>query len=138
MQVRFTVFGIPVPQGSKQPFTFRDKETGQVRASLSEAGGKNLAIWRNDISVIAQQHRPEQLFDEAVAVKLRFYFIRPKSISEKKRPLPCVKPDIDKLTRAVFDAMKGKIYTDDARVCDLQVKKRYDVTPRVEVEVKPI
>ena len=136
--ISFTVYGNPIPQGSKQPFTFKDKNTGKVRASLSDSSGKNLATWRNDVSVIAQQNRPENIFDDAVSVTLRFFFVRPKSISEKKRPYPNVKPDVDKITRAIFDAMKGKIYTDDARVCDLVVKKRYDTTPRVEIEVEPL
>lgn len=134
--IAFTVYGIPRPQGSKQPFTFRDKRTGKVRASLSESGGKNLAAWRNDVSIMAQQHRPEKPFDEAVSVTLKFYFIRPKSISKKKRPYPSVRPDIDKLTRAIFDALKGKVYTDDSRVCDLIALKRYDDVSRVEIEVE--
>ena len=136
--IKFTVYGNAVPQGSKMPFTFKDKKTGRIRASMTESSGKNLASWRNDVSIIAQQHRPEKPFDGAVEVVLKFYFLRPKSVSANKRPYPCVKPDVDKITRAIFDAMKGKIYTDDARVCDLGVKKRYDDVPRVEVEVTPM
>ncbi len=136
--IRFVVYGIPVSQGSKQPFVFKDKKTGKARAALSETGGKKLAAWRSDVSMMAQQHRPDEPFDEAVVLNLRFYFLRPKSVSKKKRPYPSVKPDIDKLTRAIFDALKGKIYTDDARVCELHVYKYYDTTPRVEVEAAEI
>ena len=133
--IKFTVYGSPVPQGSKQPYTFKDKVTGQIRASLSESGGKNLAAWRNDISVIAQRYRPEKPFDSAVGIKLIFYSLRPQSVNEKKRPYPSVRPDIDKLSRAVLDGLKGKVFTDDSRVCNLIALKRYDNTPRVEVEV---
>ena len=136
--IRFTVYGVPVSQGNKTPFTFRDKNSGKVRASMSERNNKGLEAWRHDVSMIAQQHRPDKPYDGPVAVTLRFFFIRPKSVSEKKRPLPIVKPDIDKITRAIFDALKGKIYTDDSRVCDLITSKRYDDTPRVEIEVEEL
>ena len=98
---------------------------------MAESSGKNLATWRNDVSTIAQQHRPEKPFDGAVEVILKFYFLRPKSVSAKKRPYPCVKPDVDKITRAIFDAMKGRLPM--MPWCATVVKKRYDDVPRVEV-----
>ena len=38
-------------------------------------------------------------YDGAVKIDIEFGFIRPKSVSMKKRPYMVVKPDIDKLAR---------------------------------------
>ena len=69
-------------------------------------------------------------------MSLAFYFSRPKSVSYKKRPDHTVKPDIDKLIRAVLDALTGIFYADDAQVDELYVTKMYGDPPRVEVEVR--
>ena len=59
--------------------------------------------------------------DGALGVALWFYLAKPKSV---QRQYPAVVPDIDKLARAILDALK-KVITDDARIVDLFVRKRY-------------
>jgi crossover junction endodeoxyribonuclease RusA len=69
-------------------------------------------------------------FEGAVEVRILFGILRPESVPARKRPHPTVKPDVDKLTRAVFDAISSVLYRDDAQVVHLQVRKRYvDVGP---------
>nr|DAN37658.1 MAG TPA: Endodeoxyribonuclease RusA [Caudoviricetes sp.] len=62
-----------------------------------------------------------------------------------KRPrwdVPAVKPDLDKLTRAVFDALTDAgVWRDDSRVVDMRVTKRYEdaeAVPGVWVEVQAL
>jgi Holliday junction resolvase RusA-like endonuclease len=69
-----------------------------------------------------------------LTVELWFWVQRPSSVT---RPYPSVVPDIDKLTRAVLDGMKGAI-EDDSRVVDLEVHERYateEIGPGVFVYV---
>jgi len=62
----------------------------------------------------------------AIDVDLTFYLPRPKSVSVTARPLPTVKPDVDKLERAVLDAMTmSGVIADDAQITDTSTRKRY-------------
>lgn len=50
------------------------------------------------------------------------------SATSKEAPLyHCVKPDASKLQRSSEDAMSGLAYEDDARICDMVIKKRWCV-----------
>lgn len=132
--IKFTVYGEAKPQGSSKAFVYKDK-AGRDRAAVT-SDNKGLKGWRNDVSTEAQKHVPASgLINGAVRLHLKFFLLRPPSVNSKTRPFPVVKPDIDKLTRAIMDGLSGKIYTDDARVVDLVISKRYDNPPRVEIEV---
>ena len=69
-------------------------------------------------------------------VSLGFAFLRPKSVSKKKRPYVTVKPDVDKLARAVLDAMTGVVFRDDAQVVKLEVEKQYSAMAGVGIAVR--
>ncbi|KKN86900.1 hypothetical protein LCGC14_0264630 [marine sediment metagenome] len=91
-----------------------------------------------DWEAIIRQHLGDaRALDGPVSVELWFFLKRPKSV--KDRPYPSVPPDIDKLTRATLDAIKGTI-EDDSRVVDLDVRKRYaedyGVAPGVMIYVQ--
>jgi len=53
---------------------------------------------------------------------------------------PTVKPDLDKLTRAVMDALtQAGAWTDDTRVTRIEAQKRYETTPGITgamIEIK--
>jgi crossover junction endodeoxyribonuclease RusA len=59
-----------------------------------------------------------------VRVMLDFALQRPKSLP-KRTSQHLKKPDIDKLARAVLDALTGILYRDDSEVVRLDVTKRY-------------
>ncbi len=125
--INFTVYGNPVPKGSTKAFVVNG------RACTTNANPKTKA-WQGLISSEAQRHRPDELYDGAVGISLLFYFQRPASVSEKKRPHMTVKPDSDKLIRSALDGLTGIIFTDDARVTHIIASKHYG-TPRVEITV---
>ena len=127
--IAFAVYGIAEPQGSSRAF---------VRGGRAVVTSDNpdLHTWRQVVAYTAQQHRPATLLRGPVSVGLRFYFHRPKSVSEKARPRPSVKPDLDKLARGILDALTGIIWVDDSQVVEfMHLGKYYDNAPRVEIEV---
>ena len=113
----FRVNGTPVPQGSM-------RTVGQGVVIHSNA--KHLKAWREHVATkahLAMLPSGDLLLDEPVYVRLEFYLPRPKSV---RRLLPHAKPDLDKLTRAVLDALTtARVYVDDSRVVECMASKQY-------------
>lgn len=125
----FIVYGIPQPKGSTRAFVKNGR-------TITTSANPRLKDWHNLVAMAAQEYRPKDgLITGTVGLSLKFHFVRPKSVSKKKRPYHTVKPDIDKLTRAVLDALTGIFYADDAQVDELVVEKGYSDSPRVEIWV---
>lgn len=80
------------------------------------------------------QVRPMQLLDCPLVMDICVYVPRPKSA--RKRKYPATKPDADNFVKLICDCCEGLIYTNDSRIVDLCVKKRYSDEPRVELEIK--
>ena len=124
-----TVYGVPAPQGSK---SFKGMRGGH--AILAESS-KKVKPWREAVKwaavdVMDRSKREyggfgqEEAFAGAVTVEVDFYFTHPKT--GKRRPTHSVKPDIDKLLRSTFDALKDAgVYEDDSRICSVVARKHY-------------
>ena len=65
-----------------------------------------------------------------------FQFIRPKSVTAKKRPRPSAKPDLSKLVRCVEDSLTGILIRDDSLVVDLVARKVYADCAGVTIELE--
>lgn len=116
--VQVRVDGIPVTQGSM-------KAVG--RGMLVHTKDKELKAWRALISeaLTAAGAQPVGLH-QPVHLEAVFYLPRPASVSVKKRPKPSAKSaDLDKLVRAVNDALTGVVIEDDAQVTSTNARKRY-------------
>lgn len=130
-ELTFFVEGRPVPQGSKKAF----KRGNQI--VLVEANPA-LKDWRGVVSLKAQNELAQlqviEPFTGPVGVELNFFMPKPKTV---KRDLPSVPPDLDKLVRAVFDALTdARVWTDDSLVCKLTASKQYEsFLPGVEIRV---
>lgn len=128
MTLTFTVFGRPEPQGSMRAFVI-----GQ-RAVIT-SNNKKLKPWRQMVSITAktsidapvEKHVP-------VTLDIDFYLAKPQS-APKKRLLPAVKPDIDKLVRAILDGLTGIAFKDDGQVCEIRARKHYGDIERTEITV---
>lgn len=121
------IFGEPQPKGSMHSYG-----NGYVVHSNKSKQ------WEKDI--INQLSYCDQIVVGAVKINLIFYLSRPKSV--RKRLYPYVRPDLDKLIRAVLDAITGVIIKDDAQVVDIFAKKLYVTSindmPGVEINIKTI
>lgn len=126
--------GTPVPQGSKTAYVVNG------RAVLTEAS-KKLKPWRKHVTETATQTayvKKWLTISTACTVDMTFLFERPKSA--KSREYPSVKPDLDKLARAVLDGLSdANIWNDDAQVVTLRARKRYvEANPCAVVTVIPL
>jgi Holliday junction resolvase RusA-like endonuclease len=112
--VSFFIEGVPVPQGSKTV------SQAKGRAWLRDANAARLKPWRH---VIATHADLGVTFDCPVIVTLSFVLPRPQ---KPRWAVPAVKPDIDKLCRAILDGLKdGGLLAEDSRVVTLTATKRY-------------
>ena len=140
MKLAFTVFCRPEPQGSARAFIPK----GWSRPVITSAN-KELKSFRQQVSVVAhsamitkqkESNYLLQPFEKKASVRmiLKFYFHRPKS--KKSTAAMTTRPDLDKLVRAIGDALIGICYHDDSQVNDLQVKKLYGEPERTEIEIE--
>lgn len=133
--MRLTVYGVALPQGSKSARVVNG------RAIMTDGFGdkpRQLKSWREAIADaarvwIATNGAPAPL-DVPVTLHATFYLPKPKS-APRKAVHAAKKPDLSKLTRAIEDALTKLAYTDDSRIVELTVRKRYaiDTAPRVEI-----
>lgn len=123
----FTVPGHAAPQGSK-----RHIGNGQMIESSREVGP-----WRERVALAARA-ATTQMFTGAVVVRIDFVLRRPLSTPKRSTPPAIKKPDVDKLARAVLDALTDVLLDDDSRVVELRTRKRLaeiGESPRADITV---
>lgn len=120
--IAFDVPGKPCTQGSKDQF--------------GREANKRLPGWRSDARQAARDALPTP-WDRAgwFAVSFDAYFVRPASHYGRRKGTPYLKPDapafpgrvgdVDKLARALLDALTGLIWGDDDQVVLLTGRKLY-------------
>jgi crossover junction endodeoxyribonuclease RusA len=111
INAHFFVAGKAVPQGSLK---FINGHAIHMRAN-------DLAVWRATIANCAR-HAQVSKAEEGVEINVTFHMARPKTVKRKE---PHKRPDIDKLARAVLDALTGVAYNDDEQVVKLTASKEY-------------
>jgi len=129
--VAFRVLGTPAPQAG-----MRSVRTARGVRRITE-GGVNLPTWRQAIAVEAAVAAVAAGCQEgALGLDLTFRFRCPassrlkweKEAADTPQGLPMiVRPDLDKLERAVSDALvEGGLIRDDALICSV-VKRKVEV-----------
>ena len=123
--------GKPVPQGSVDVYRGR---VVSVKAPLKK--------WRDSIRKATLERHEGEPMDGPLTVALAFQLAPPQ---RPRWPLPAVKPDLDKLIRAVLDSLsttksrKGVttpgVITDDARIVHITAAKAYHGTPGVMITI---
>lgn len=139
------VIGVPVPQGSKVANSFGN--------GVRDTNAKKLKPWRADVSgcaLDAAEKAGWDTLDHPCQVDITFYMPRNPShygtgrnagIRKTRAPFWChVKPDLDKLTRAILDSLTdAAVIRDDSRVVRMNVEKRYaDAATGARITVTPI
>ena len=122
MIISWFVPGTPAQQGSKR----------HVGRGIMVESNPQLKSWRG---AVAQGCPMEAPLNGPIRLFLEFCYCRPKAHYGRRNGEPYLKsdaplyktsaPDLDKLVRAVGDALTGVAYFDDAQVAELHVKKVY-------------
>lgn len=136
--IQFFVPGHPKAQGSKR----------HVGKGVMVEMSKDLGPWRQAITARAIEGAKNRRFHGAVGVRAVFFFTRPQSHYGTGRNAGNVKtsaprfrdaaPDLDKLLRALGDALTASgLIHDDRHIVEVQAKKMYG-DPGVLVEVREV
>lgn len=130
--IQFEIKGTAAPQGSKSP--------GKVIAGRStmRESSKALKPWRKNVIDAAKFAAGPgwHPLDGALIATLNVYFSRPRN--SKFKDYPAGAPDLDKLQRAIGDALTlAGIIHDDARIVTWVATKRWtDGQPFAAVRVQ--
>jgi len=148
--VAFRVNGDPRPKGSKTTGVTKNGAR-YVRESNPHTMAWVQAIKDESKSVMGhngQTHNARPPLAGPVKVKFIFWMKRPKSHftsrGELKWDAPnwhAIRPDGDKLARAVLDGLQPFVLKDDSQAADIQVVKHYcpvGQEPSVYIEVREI
>lgn len=131
----------PAPQGSYKPIALKNQAgqyTGKTAFKASSAG---LKAYRSSMAWVVRGGCRGLILDEPVAVVARWVFPRPKRpkatcADESGRMWPATRStgDVDKLTRAVLDALHiGGAIEDDSQVVGVDALMSY-AEPRPDWE----
>lgn len=127
--IEFFVPGTPQAQGNH-----RVSRSGRLYES-----NRALASWREAVKLVATTARRGRSFDEPVAVAVEFRMPKPK------RPrflLPAVAPDLDKLCRAIGDALESSgLIANDSRIVEWSAVKLYaepGYPPGAFIRIRPV
>ena len=130
----FAIPGTPRPKGSWN--TIHDPHTGRTRVIPNNRHEHQWSATVAD-AIRWQYHaqrpgRPMPRGPRPCCVQGVFHLPRGTSV---RRPVPSVKPDIDKLTRSLFDALTASgLIEDDARIVDQHLAKTYTAPAHAGVE----
>lgn len=142
MRLEFTVPGKPVPQGGMTAFAKGN------RAFVTHKKPKELGDYRARVALAATQAGAE-LTRAPVIVNASFLLPRPKGhygtgrnasqLRASAPHWPMTKPDIDKLERALLDAITGVVIADDSQVIRSYCDKQYALeAPRTVVYIEEL
>lgn len=111
--------GRPAPQGSRR---YLGRSGGK---GITVESSKAVAPWRADIRERLLADPAPAHLDGPLAVRLEFVMPRPSSAPKRSTPPAIKRPDLDKLVRAVLDAIgSAGVWRDDSQVVDLRTVKR--------------
>jgi len=139
--ISFWVPGVPIPKGSAKGFYIPSLD----RVVITQDNKKRQKPWASMISSVARELFPKPLIGP-VMISIAFKMPRPKAHyrSVKKAQIlrddapkyHTIKPDSDKLTRCVFDALTNIAWMDDQQVSVIaHVSKVYGDRPGALVRV---
>ncbi len=158
--IGFFVPGRPQPKGSWIPI--QNRKTGKT---YFVPDNKRSKPWETTIKLLAQSKKnrlglcsngPWLPAPNPVQVRITFYYRRPKTHYKTKANQPDQErlstqgaqyrnptarnatPDIDKLARAVLDAMTGILYEDDCQVASIFARKEWADQEGADIQVEPL
>lgn len=137
IKVVFQVYGIPQTKGSTRAFI---RQKGEKAYPVITNDNPKNKPWASTVAAAAQATRQNSGLTELITgpVTLDLVFVLPKPKSyPKTRELPMTKkPDLDKMTRSIKDALQGVFYKNDSQVNECHLYKQYGDEPGVKIELR--
>jgi Holliday junction resolvase RusA-like endonuclease len=126
----FWVPGIPRPKGSLAPCPKRGARGlrrgkdmyYRVRDLVLLPQSEHLRAWTEAIQWGVLEHKPRHPLKGGFALTAVFYMPRPQEPRDRHH---LTVPDVDKLLRAVLDALTGILWVDDSQVVIVETRKMY-------------
>ncbi len=84
--------------------------------------------FERDLKALVLNEWKQEPFHGPIFVSATFYVTKPETVT---RSNCCVKPDLDNLIKALFDALNGIVWIDDSQVVSVVTQKYY--APRGEI-----
>jgi Holliday junction resolvase RusA-like endonuclease len=130
--VRFTVYGIPIPQGSTKAFMPKG-----ARFPVVTSDNAKLKPWRQNVCYAARCAMESSVcpgpLSGAIHLDVAFFMPRPKRLP-RRVVAHARKPDLDKLLRAICDGLTDAgVWKDDSQVESIAATKVYAGGPRDEL-----
>lgn len=155
-----TVYGKAASKGSSVSFPARRGDgsivmkpgkNGKMNPVMIHKGDDDRAgAWALSIAQTVAEHMADLGVDpvpKGVPIVLELVFYRPRNqgdygtgrnaglLKASAPALPCVKPDVDKQTRLVLDALKHVLYHDDGQIVTVLACKDFGNPARLEMNV---
>lgn len=130
--ISFFVPGKPITEGSTRYLGVRGGKP------IITHDNPELSAWRQKVAQVAvlyaRQAGWELPLDEPVSIRVAFTLKQPK---QPRWSEAATKPDLDKLQRAIGDALgaKGSVLREDSRICEWCAVKQYGNKPGVQVTI---
>lgn len=130
------VYGHPLAQ--RRPRVRVVQPTGEGRKPFAHVYEDPVdKDWKRTVIHQVLPKKPSVPVEEPLAMTLRFFLPRPKSLPKRER-YHTRKPDADNLAKSVKDSLRGIVYRDDAQIVRLIIEKHYDPAPGVEIRVERV
>ena len=141
----FFVAGLPLTKGDGSRVAGKGKQRGYVHAQNRATKGRmagGLTRWLETVAWTAKMQR-WVLVDGPIEMECWFFLSRERTAGGVYRgelPDRHGTGDVDKLARAILDALEDICYSNDARVTDLIARKRYadDRQPGVHIKISEV
>ena len=124
------VHGLPQAKGSMKGFIVPG-----VKHAVLTSTNVNLKGWEQIVRSAAQEKAPVTVPTGPMELLLLFEMRKPVKAPKIKFVPHIIRPDLDKLIRAVNDALIGVMYRDDSQVVHVAASKYYGTAPGVLIRI---
>ncbi len=124
--IDFFAEGIPRTKGSS--FSFLNPKTNKI---VYQHDNKHLKSWQLEVKLAAKDAGLEPT-EGPIELEIIYCLPRPKAhyntagqVKSEAPKYPICRPDVDKMERAILDALTGTAYNDDSQVVKVEHEKLY-------------
>jgi Holliday junction resolvase RusA-like endonuclease len=103
-----------------------------INGHIIHSQGSALAAWRSAIALRARESGATPI-EGPIQLDMTFTALKPRTVN---RSHPTVPPDLDKLVRAVLDALTAIAYRDDSQVTAITARKQYGERMGLEIKIE--